>query len=122
MVRLPKFYDWGGGGIPYSWSFGWLTGEDGDLVCVLPNVKSKVLGEISLSPVCSNHLLALISFVCKLILLKVDKKVVSMCLVDEMRRQKEELMKEGYLAMAHEHAEFAQLAEELASEILPAWK
>ena len=63
------------GGIPFSWSFGWLTGEDSDLVCVLPNVKSKVLGEINLSPVCSNHILALISFLCKLILLKVDKNI-----------------------------------------------
>ena len=49
-------------------------------------------------------------------------KVVSMCLEDEKRKQEVELMKEGYLAMAHEHSEFAQLAEELASEILPAWK
>lgn len=49
-------------------------------------------------------------------------KVVSMCLEDERRRQETEIMKEGYLAMAQEHSEFAQLAEELASEILPAWK
>ena len=49
-------------------------------------------------------------------------KVVSMCLEDERQRKRHELMREGYLAMAHEHSEFAQLAEELASEIVPAWK
>lgn len=49
-------------------------------------------------------------------------KIVSMCLADEKRRITDELMKEGYLAMAREHSEFAELAEEIASEILPAWK
>ena len=49
-------------------------------------------------------------------------KVVSMCLEDERQRQETEFMKEGYLAMAQEYSEFAQLSEELASEILPAWK
>lgn len=49
-------------------------------------------------------------------------RVVSMCLEDEKRRQETELMKEGYLAMAKEYSEFAQLSEELAGEILPAWK
>lgn len=49
-------------------------------------------------------------------------KVVSMCLEDERRRQRDELLKEGYLAMAQEYSEFAQLGEELASEILPTWK
>jgi len=49
-------------------------------------------------------------------------KVVSMCLEDERRRQETELMREGYLAMAQEYSEFAQLGEKLASEILPAWK
>ena len=49
-------------------------------------------------------------------------KVVSMCLEDERRRQETELMKEGYLVMVQEYSEFAQLSEELASEIVPAWK
>jgi metal-responsive CopG/Arc/MetJ family transcriptional regulator len=49
-------------------------------------------------------------------------KIISMCLEDERRRQKVELMKEGYLVMAHEHSEFAELAEELASEIVPTWE
>lgn len=74
-MKLPRFYDWGGGGVPYRWSFGWLTGEDDDLVCVLPTIKTEALGELSLSPVCSNRLLALFGFVCKLILLKVDKNI-----------------------------------------------
>ena len=51
------------------------TGKDGDLVCVLPNVRTKELGELSLSPVCSNRILALICFTCKLILIKLDRNV-----------------------------------------------
>jgi len=49
-------------------------------------------------------------------------KIVSMCLADEKRRKKDELMKEGYLAMAHEHSEFVESAEGIVSEILPAWE
>ena len=74
-MKLPRFYDWGGGGVPYSWSFGWLTGKDNDLVCVLPRVKTEPLGELSLSPVCSNRLLAFIAFVCKLTLIRWDKNI-----------------------------------------------
>lgn len=43
-------------------------------------------------------------------------RVVSMCLEDEKRRQETELMKEGYLAMAQEYSEFAQLAEVISVE------
>lgn len=49
-------------------------------------------------------------------------KIVSMCLADERRRKRDELMKEGYLAMAHEHSQFVESAEKMVSEILPAWK
>lgn len=49
-------------------------------------------------------------------------KLVSMCLEDEIQRQKIEAMKEGYLVMSKEHAEFALLAEDLASETVPEWK
>jgi len=27
--RLPRFFKWGGGGVPFKWSFGWLTGLNG---------------------------------------------------------------------------------------------
>jgi metal-responsive CopG/Arc/MetJ family transcriptional regulator len=49
-------------------------------------------------------------------------KIVSMCLAEERQRRKAELMKEGYLAMARQYSEFAESAEEIASEVLPAWK
>jgi len=49
-------------------------------------------------------------------------KIVTMCLAEERRRRKAELMKEGYLAMAHQHSEFVESAEEMAGEILPKWK
>jgi len=70
--KFPKFYRWGGGGIPFKWSFGWLTGRDNDLVCVKPRIYTPVAGEIALSPVCSNRVLAIIAFVMKAILVKVD--------------------------------------------------
>ena len=73
--KLPKFYRWGGGPCPYSWSFGWLTGRDKDLVCVRPNLHTPRAGEINLSPVCSNRLLALIAFILKAILVRLDQNL-----------------------------------------------
>lgn len=54
-ATLPKFYDWGGGGVPTWWTFGWETGRDNDLVCVKPQVTTPVEGETALSPSCRNR-------------------------------------------------------------------
>jgi len=70
-ISLPKFYRWDGF-ITSPWSFGWETGKDNDLVCVKPNILTKIEGEIALSPVCSTRLLAFWSFVMKAILVKID--------------------------------------------------
>lgn len=74
-IKLPKFYEWGGGCVPVSWSFGWLTGKDDDLICVLPSITTKENGELSLSPVCRNRLLAVLTFVCKLLILRCDENM-----------------------------------------------
>jgi len=71
----PKFYRWGGGGVAYSWSLGWLTGKDGDLVCVRPNLRTALEGETNLSPVCSNRPVALFASVLKIILAKIDRNM-----------------------------------------------
>jgi len=70
--KLPKFYRWGGGGLPFTWSFGWVTGLDNDLMCVVPNAQTRLQEHIALSPICSNRLLALCAFVIKAILVRVD--------------------------------------------------
>ena len=67
----PRFYRWGGPKA-YRWAFGWETGEDGDLVCMRRVALTKVEGEIALSPVCSNRLLAFFAFIMKRILTEVD--------------------------------------------------
>jgi len=55
-----------------SWAFGWLTGIDNDLVCVFPDVISRVQEHYTLSPVCPNRLLALIAFSIKRLLFLFD--------------------------------------------------
>lgn len=71
-TRLPKFYDWGGGGVPVWWTFGWETGRDNDLICVKYKVTTPIEGEIALSPSCRNRLSALLAFVLKAILISID--------------------------------------------------
>ncbi len=72
MTKLPRFYQWGGGGVPFKWSLGWLCGRDGDLVCVKLNSVSDMSNDYALSPVCSNKLLAIVGFVAKRLLVSID--------------------------------------------------
>lgn len=75
IVQALGFYKWGGGGVPFKWSFGWLTGIDNDLICVCPNVRTRVMEHHALSPVCSNAVLAFVAMIFKAILLKIDYNV-----------------------------------------------
>ena len=52
-----------------------MTGPNGDLVCVRPSLSSPVLAEVSLSPVCSNPILAAYAFFLKRLLVKSDKNL-----------------------------------------------
>ncbi len=49
-------------------------------------------------------------------------KVVSSCLREFADRRLREQMEEGYKAMAEEHRQFANLAANLAPEVLPEWE
>ena len=49
-------------------------------------------------------------------------KVVSSCLQEFADRRLLEQMEEGYKAMAKENQQFATLAMDLASEVLPQWE
>jgi len=48
-------------------------------------------------------------------------KVVSSCLQEFADKRLREQMEEGYKAMAKENQQFATLARDLASEVLPEW-
>jgi len=71
-ARWPEFMRWGGGGVPWKWSLGWWTGRDGDLLCVVPEVVETLLEELLLSPVCNNRFLALLAFLLKRMLVRLD--------------------------------------------------
>jgi len=73
--KIPRFYSWGGGCIPYTWSFGWKTGKDNDLICVRQNILTKTGSEITLSPVCKNRALAIFAFLLKVLLIRIDKNI-----------------------------------------------
>jgi len=49
-------------------------------------------------------------------------KVVSSCLQEFADKRLREQMAEGYKAMADEHRQFANLAANLAPEVLPEWE
>jgi hypothetical protein len=57
------------------WILGWLTGIDKDLICIFPNVQTRVMEHYALSPVCSNRLLAIIAFVSRRILFAIDQNL-----------------------------------------------
>lgn len=80
MAKLPGFYRWGGHPVPSSWSFGWLTGRDGDLVCVKAHIveESPCAANWVLSPVCGTRAVALIAFALKYLLTNLDQNVKAM--------------------------------------------
>ncbi len=54
------------------WALGWKTGIDNDLICVFPNVNSRIQENYTLSPVCSNRFLAFLAFAVKRFLFILD--------------------------------------------------
>ena len=77
MKRLPKFFAWGGGSVRTTWSFGWLTGSDADLVCVRPCVaeENACAADWVLSPVCGTRATAFLAFVLKYLLVILDQNI-----------------------------------------------
>ena len=77
-MELPRFYRWDGGHIiADAWSFGYMTGQDNDLICVKPNICDKIKAERALSPVCSTRPLAISAFWAKRFLLRIDQNLWS---------------------------------------------
>ena len=48
-------------------------------------------------------------------------QLISECLKEMIQRRKQQLLVEGYKAMAEQHKEFASLSQDAAREILPDW-
>ena len=49
-------------------------------------------------------------------------KIITNCLQEMINSRKQQLLREGYKAMAKEHSDFAKLSEDAAKEVLPEWK
>ena len=77
MKQRPRFFAWGGGSVKTTWSFGWLTGKDRDLVCVRPYLieENTCAADRVLSPVCGTRLTAFAAFVLKRLLVSLDQNV-----------------------------------------------
>lgn len=71
--KIPRFHCWDNPKPARKrWAFGWLTGIDSDLICIFPNVKTRVIEHYALSPIHSNRIIALIAFIAKRFLFLVD--------------------------------------------------
>jgi hypothetical protein len=70
-MGAPRFYRWGGPD-KYSWSFGWLTGKDNDLVCATTHIPETMYPYHYLSPACPTRPVALLAFLLKAIVLRLD--------------------------------------------------
>jgi len=49
-------------------------------------------------------------------------RLISICVKEYAENLKVKMMKEGYMAMAKEHEEFAELASNVAHEAVPNWE
>ncbi|MFC2071403.1 hypothetical protein ACFLUU_01610 [Chloroflexota bacterium] len=58
-----------------SWAFGWLTGIDKDLICIYPNIQTRVMEHWALSPVHPNLIIAFVAFWAKRFLFSVDSNL-----------------------------------------------
>ena len=73
---MPKFYCWDNPKpVGKRWAFGWLTGIDDDLICLYPNVDTRVMEHWTLSPVHPRRIVALLAFIAKRFLFLVDENM-----------------------------------------------
>lgn len=55
VAHAPELYEWGGGAVPSLWTFGYWSGRDGDMHCLLPNATcANGTDEWLLSPACDS--------------------------------------------------------------------
>lgn len=71
--NLPRFHCWDNPKpVGRKWAFGWKTGIDGDLICIFPNIQTRVMEHWALSPVSTTKTLSLIAFIAKRLLFAID--------------------------------------------------
>lgn len=71
--KLPQFHCWDNPQpVGKHWAFGWLTGIDNDLICIFPNIQTRVMENWALSPVHSRRIVAFLAFIAKRFLFLVD--------------------------------------------------
>lgn len=54
------------------WALGWKTGIDSDLICIFPNIKSRVMEHWVLSPTSPSRFLSFVAFIAKRLLFLID--------------------------------------------------
>lgn len=77
IFRWPCFTKWGPVNGRWTWSFGWWTGPDNDLICIKPHCINYSQSHVTLSPVAKNAVCAFISFLLKRLLYKLDENMYS---------------------------------------------
>jgi len=58
----PEFWRCGGGPLHYKYGFGYWAGEQKDLLCIKPNIKTNKEAEKYLSPICKTKPMAFLMF------------------------------------------------------------
>ena len=71
--KLPRFHCWDNPPPEGKhWAFGWLTGIDNDLICIFPQVKTRVIESWTLSPTSYSKFLSFLGFIAKRLLFCID--------------------------------------------------
>lgn len=72
-MKVPKFHCWDNPKpVGKRWAFGWITGIDSDLICIFPNIKTRITEHWALSPVHQSRIISFLSFVAKRSLFRFD--------------------------------------------------
>jgi len=55
-----------------SWAFGWITGMNKDLICIYPDIQTRIMEHWTLSPTNHNCVIAFLAFLAKRFLFTFD--------------------------------------------------
>jgi hypothetical protein len=74
MSQAFGLYRWSSTNVDHErWAFGWLTGKDEDLWCIIGNLNGENGNpNIVLSPICNTPFKAFVAYLLKLLLFKLD--------------------------------------------------
>lgn len=72
LVIMPVFWKVDQGELGIKWGYGYWTGPDSDLLCIQKDCKTNYTASIFLSPICNSWFEAVIAFILKKLLSKID--------------------------------------------------